>query len=426
MLLQYALLAALLLMFARATAQDSCFQQITDAHVLCIEEDAEKFYVGTYDRGLVEYNRVTLESTTYDSANSALDSYTIRALQMHNGMLYVSTDSSLYVLQNNELQLVNDSLSGELAIAQNGNLIVAANMMYYELSNNTIVYSKNLLDLVNFACDMCETTTDLVVAPDGDVWISHFSFYEFDVLQYDGIVWTLHDIRTTEGVLPIESWNPYNRLMWWSNTVFASAFSVYTYAENEGMWTHQGAELIVNHLGDTLKQAVTDMESYFDGSYWVGTYQGFETQDSKSEAGSIAYYDGSNWIFTQLPTDSAAAVVRLRVSTILNGALFVATTHGLYLADTKCLSFPTSVDEEEPSPGLTQRVNIYPNPTQGVVRFTAPITGTLEIWNTSGTRVAFVERGTWSSIDLSDLPKGVYVVHIRSAVESHQYKVVLQ
>ena len=88
------------------------------------------------------------------------------------------------------------------------------------------------------------------------------------------------------------------------------------------------------------------------------------------------------------------------------------------LTDSVCITI--TVGMEDPSP--TQSLNIHPNPTTGV--FTVQgATGKIEVYDLFGRKVVESDQQT---IDLSQQPKGIYMVRIATGQGITIKKVVVQ
>jgi len=76
--------------------------------------------------------------------------------------------------------------------------------------------------------------------------------------------------------------------------------------------------------------------------------------------------------------------------------------------------------------GFNSRINIYPNPSNGIFNIDGAIEGsTLRIFNAFGEEIKQLELSTNDMINLSDQPKGVYFIRIETEAGSHFEKLIL-
>jgi len=416
-LLALPLVVFLFFVVPQLKAQEGCFEQVGNAHILCLAEDQQYIWAGTMNSGLLQYDKISESITYLNTSNSNIAANTIRSVIRYGGDIVFSTETAIYSYDGTTFTTLLDSLSGELGVNPFGHLIIAGNTDYYTWSAGNIVYHKNLLELVTFACDLCETTTDLKVAGNGDIWLSHYSFYEFDILQFDGTTWTLHDI-TTDSILPIESWSPHNRLLAWNGDIIATAIGQpYQLTNSAWSYTYENGYTIVTQQDDTLKRSITDLELDAEKGYWVGSYFDFNSM----EAGKVAYYNTHEWFIFELPMDSTVTVVRMHASTIEPGTVYIGTDAGLLVLDKVCLDLPTGIST--PSKPTTV---LFPNPGNGLVHLSQPVIAEVDVTDLHGRTVARFEASRRDYLDVSFLPSGTYFLQLRTDTNTWVEKLIIR
>ncbi len=391
----------LLLNFLILRSQENCFEQITDAHILSIEESFQFIWMGTKERGLLIYDKFTEELIELDALNSALETDQINSVTRYGGELILSADSAIYklIVNQSDFEVINDSIGGELGVTLNGDLIVAGNLDYYHLFvAEDIVYQKNLAEEVTFSCEICEKTSDITRTPNGEIWVSHHGFYEFDILQFDGENWTLHDVNTN-GVLPVESYSIHNRIMAHGGDIYATAAgSLYQYANSQWTNLQENGPLIITQEMDTLKNALTDIEEDNTSGYWVGSAHNYISETP----GRLAYHDQNEWFVFDLPVTTPTDINRIYSSYIEENTIYVGTSDGLFIFDKPC---GTTINIQDL---IEESTIIYPNPSNDELGFKHPISSALKILDNQGKLVKWLEYGTRSNLLINALPSGSY------------------
>ena len=96
-----------------------------------------------------------------------------------------------------------------------------------------------------------------------------------------------------------------------------------------------------------------------------------------------------------------------------------------------CPSAPTTmvapVSQNILSPNSHEGFNVSPNPTSDVVNVKCPVGSTVNIYSVSGnvSVKSLLTTLNISSINISDLPKGIYFVRIASGTEVHVKKLLI-
>lgn len=413
---RFKLLAALILAFHLSiSAQEACFTKIAEGQITCIEENFQFIWAGTYDQGLIKYDKFAQTVEYLDTSNSLIPSNNIQDLANLGPRMFMSTDSAIYSLHSTTPWLLTDSVNGALGIDSSGTLMSAAAHDFYIYDYSEILgptvnfdqvvqHSVDLLTLSTelFSClSVCDRSTDILTTTSNETWISHYGFYEFDILQFDGTNWTVHDIQSSNGVLPIESFGDYNRLAEYQNSILCTAVGkMYEYKDEQ--WTQYPP---ITNGNDTLGQTYFDIEADQVAGLWLGTF----ADDFSQTNGRLCYYDGANWEFFALPTDSAISILRIFASSIHDSLLYVGTTDGLYRLNKSCL--PLSIEAIQ-----DQAFNIYPIPAKNELFIDIDGSCEVEVMDLSGRSVFSTSvngHGSGTSINTSTLVPGQYMLRLQ-------------
>jgi hypothetical protein len=393
-----------ILSFLVGHSQSACFTKQNTYKINCFFESPTSIWIGTKEDGLLQWDKQTETVIAYNDTNAQLASNHIRSITSFNNAIIFSADSGIYKVDGNDFTLLIDSISGELGISPEGNLMIASDFMYYEWDSNGFSYQKDLFELVTFSCPICEGSSDLILDENGHRWITHHGFYEFDILEYDGTNWELHDVNTTAGVLPIESFNEYNSLMAYDQKIQATAYAPYTFKNSEWKYDYSEGNYIVTLDNDTLVRAITDLEPDVEKGYWVGTFYSSLAEDSTQ----VAYVRADQSFIFNLPDSSDLTITKIHSS--LDGkSIFIGTDFGLFQLDKTCLDLPTQVPEI-----LPEIFSFYPNPVIDYIHFKKPVKGELSLLDINGKLVKSYPAGLYPSIDMSALQTGAYLLNIKT------------
>lgn len=400
----FPLLLLALFLNTQSYSQSLCFESIGSWDIQSIEEDNLYLWIGTNESGLIRYSKSTSEIIEFTTSNSLISSNHVRSLVFFPDLI-ISTDSGLYAFDDENFTLINDSISGELGIGNNGDMAIAANTYYYEYSftEEAIVYQKDLYDLVDFTCSFCDRSTDMIKAENGDIWISHYGFYVFDILQYDGENWTAHN-QSSDLDIPVESFNPLNSILEYDETIYASTGYVYAYEDSDWTVFHSNLNPIIGEGMDTLDLFVTDMEKDSELGYWMGTlsYSPF------APIPQLVYYNTDVWYIYDLPvsSDPAVNINKIKASTGDDYLLYLGTSNGLFIVDIFCLDFIDNVVDIDKKKDFF----LYPNPSNGSFRFKSEIDAEIIVYTTQGKIAATYPKLKRNQLDLTSISKGLYFI----------------
>ena len=391
------------LYFDSCFSQQSCFELINSANAISLAESFQFVWIGTEDEGLYRYDKFSGTNVQFTPDNSDIPDIKVVSVFIYGGVPMFSTDSATCRISNGIVEVLNDSIGGQLNYAPNGGLAVVGGANYYEWNQGNVVYHQNLLELVDFSCDLCENTTDVERAIDGTLWMTHYGFYEYDIVRYDGNGWENHDINS-DADIPIESFSDLNRLMVYNDQVYAStAGRILSY---NGDWTYlnlaNSPSIIIG--SDTIGLAATDMEPDHEHGYWIGTYHVGSEHQSR-----LGYFNGSDWNLFPLPQGVLTNVSRITASVTDPNVLFVSTDQGTYKVDKSCLNIPSHVGQLE----VEDVMRICPNPTFGLVHLDEGVTADVEVINTLGKRVLPIFTAV-NSVDISELTPGIYILRVKA------------
>jgi hypothetical protein len=409
------LLSFSLLMVMTAKSQDPCFELLGSYNIQCAAEEGNILWLGTEEQGLLAFNKAEQTFEEYNPDNSNLSEYRVRSLLLYQNDLLISTDSSLYFFDNGDFETYNDSLAGEL-LFHDGRLLVGGNLNYYELESDVVVYEKDLGEEVVFSCGFCEQTTDMIIDSQGDVWLTHFGFYEFDILQFDGVEWTLHDHSTVStDIFPIESWNPNNRLCSFEDQVLATSWAGLKTFENNG-WelAHTFTAPTIIEGSDTLLTP-TAIAADQNTGFWVGAMQNWQS----SLSGKVAYHNGVDWQVFQPDLPDSTKFNRFYPSSDPQ-IIYAATSLGLVIIDKSCLDLSVTT---EPA---AEETFVYPNPAKDVLRFSERFSGKARVFDLQGKLMLQVSLIDRQSLDISALPIGMYLLQLDSGTNLTNLPLVLE
>jgi hypothetical protein len=112
----------------------------------------------------------------------------------------------------------------------------------------------------------------------------------------------------------------------------------------------------------------------------------------------------------------------------IHGCISGSTSPGMYRIQ-PMLPQPKEISQEEEKEMQEEVITIYPNPSTGIfkVEMKDDEKAMINVYNMKGEKVkSIVHKGTVSSIDLSGMPKGVYMVKVITEDKSFSEKIVLE
>jgi len=395
------LLIVLLFCFQLCYSQTSCFETLFDGYnISSVTDDHQFIWVGTYNNGLISYNKDTSEILFYNTSNSEISSNTIQSVLKLNNRLYVSSDSSLMAFANNSFQEISTTIQGVMAMAPNGNLAVAAPYEFNLLDlDNQITYTKDLLTLVTPSC--CGKTTDIEYDINGRLWLSNYAFYEYDVITYGSGSWDVYDVNNS--ILPIESFYNFNRLAVNDDVVMVTNNGSNMHKYKNYLWSleHSFENPSIFNEQETIDGLIINaIEFDIDGVFWVGA-----GNYDNSSFGKIAYKIENDWKFLDNNSEELPGVNLFVESQYDLDIIYAASNNGLLIINTNCLTLST-VDYQAES----NDVVIFPNPTNGVLNIDIKDSKTFsfQLINYLGQIVLSETDFSNNTIDLSRFASGVY------------------
>jgi ligand-binding sensor domain-containing protein len=408
----------LLINIALLLDAQSCLTQIGESDIQCISEDEQFIWLGT-NQGLQRYDKLSEALTIWSSQNSALDEDLVISVQAYQGDILLSTESSLYKLDLFLDQIIplNDSLSGQLAEGNQGQLILAGGEYYYEFVESEVSYYQDLGELVTLSCPICDNSTDIEVMENGELWISHFGFYEFDLLHFDGESWTIYDSQSHPEVFPIESWSD-NKLDSKNNVLLSTSWGGLLSHQNQE-WAildgYSNPQVIVGE--DTLLLGHTGVTYDQSNGFWFGTnYDYLEEGPAK-----LAYFNESDWQIIPLPGVIPYSVVDMLASNFDSNLIYIGTSEGFFILDKSCLGIVSGLSEINKI-----GVSIYPNPTREYLRFSQAITGDITLTNALGQHVFTAEMKNTEHLQLPNLTLGAYIISVDNNGQRFQLPIVIE
>lgn len=400
------IIVALLLCLNIAYSQNSCFNVLfEDYNISAVTDDHQFIWVGTFNNGLIAYNKDTSEITAYNISNSAISSNTILSVLKSNNRLYVSSENSLMMFLNNSFEEISTTIQGVMAIAPNGNLAVAAPYEFNMLDlDNQITYTKDLLDVVTPSC--CGTSTDLEYDENGRLWISNYAFYEFDVVTYDGLNWDVHDVNNS--ILPIESFYAFNRLTTHNDVVLATSNGATINMYENDLWSLHPA--IFNEEDNIDGMLINAIEFDLEGDLWIaaGDY-------NNTTSGKIAFKYQDEWNFIDDELSDLPGVNVFKESQYDANIMYAASNDGLLIINKDCLRLST--EEYKYNSDL---VSVFPNPASGNLNIKIKNSQffSFQLINSLGQIVLSETDVLNNSIDISKVASGFYnlVIEVENTI----------
>ncbi len=149
----------------------------------------------------------------------------------------------------------------------------------------------------------------------------------------------------------------------------------------------------------------------------------FTQTGSGQPANHLAVWDGSTWQSLGGGTNSAVCALYIKDSNLYVGGNFTQVGSGISANRIACWgNNPTGVPEYKEE----NDVSIYPNPTSGVFTISAEANKItqIKITNTIGQQIKTITN--IETIDLTNTPKGIYFVEIKTDKGTTNKKIILQ
>ena len=288
-------------------------------------------------------------------------------------------------------------------------------------------------------------------SPTGDLWFSHSSFSAGVSVLESGGSWNIYSYPDLpmSGVCAVSFDNTPNGGVWLASPLDGvlhfdyNTFTQYT-SNSHGLINNfsssilvdnpytlvgtNGGMSVINFINDTVAnytqmyllpppdtlnevQAITQ-DSH--GGIWVAIYVGY------LNVGGVAYNNGSQWVNFDVADGLAGPYVRSIVADEQDN-IWVGTSTGL----SKISGIFSSSGELE----IHDRVNIFPNPTNGVLSFRANKSiHSIRISDLFGRTVlnSFAVSASNITIDISTLSRGIYISEIKTLEGTYKEKIILK
>jgi len=388
------------------SAQINCLEMISTEIIISITDDEEFIWCGTEASGLLRINKETEEKLYWNTDNSILTSNRIKSVINYNNQLYFSSDSVLMVLDDMEVTILNDSIEGRMMVNEGGELVISGRRDFYIInSDGSIIYHQDLMEVVNDQC--CSQISDMDIDADGNVWLSHYDFYEYDVLKYDGISWQVYNHNNTD--FHIESWFP-NPITTVNNQVIASSWGgMYQFDNDE--W-----ELIHNSINSSIQNEEENIDGYgirtleagAGENLWVGA-----NNYLNGAGGKICFRSNGAWLFVKNGIETFPFISVFHASVVDDDIMYVGTEEGLIIIDKSCLFSLTATDD------LTTAIDFSIHPVPAINKLTIEsdvLIKKIIAYDTNGNLL--MEQYGAKTIDISNLPAGKYFLEIQTEVGS--------
>jgi len=168
-------------------------------------------------------------------------------------------------------------------------------------------------------------------------------------------------------------------------------------------------------LGPGLEGQVYDLISYNGNLYAGGA--GFWMGERNFY---IAKWNGSSWSTTGLDVDDYVNKFYVFNNELYVGGAFL-NAEGIPVKHVAKFSDITGIQKKT----FNNTINIYPNPTSG--KFTVERKGELTICNLLGEEILSKKlTSSKSEIDLSNQPKGIYIVKVRDNGNNYTIKILIK
>lgn len=385
------------------SAQSFCFDLLGAESIISVTDDNDYIWCGTEDNGLLRVDKLTYQKEYTNMANSQLKSNRIKSVLVYNDKLYLSSDSTLMVLEGEALVPLHEDMEGLLLENDEGNLTVTGRRDFYILNTaNEILNHQHLMDVVWDQC--CSQFTEVALAPNGDLWLSHYDFYEFDVLKYDGAEWSVFDINNS--ILPVESFAP-NQITTLGDQIIASNYAgLYVYDNEEWSVYHSISETSIENEWQNIDGLGTlAVEADSDDILWVAADNGLENTTEK-----IAYLANGSWNFISNEGENFSKINFFQESTSNPDVMFAGTAEGLLSIDKNCLIPNIGIEEME----AAEKLSLYPIPVKDNLHI--ELDEEILHWAVYGLDGKVLLKGTKndSNLNLSAMKAGLYLLEIQT------------
>jgi hypothetical protein len=413
----------LLILFLQQTTvtfgQNVCIDFFPIGDITGIEEDSAFLWLGSLKSGLIRFEKSTNNTQYFDTTNSNLRNQTIQSTLYHNGKLYLSTANSLLTFENNGFTMINDTLNGLLLEDANGDLAVIDSREMHILQNDNIIYHQNFDSISGMTIDCCNFSTDAIIDTSGNLWITRYAFYEFNILKFDGSTWQNFNSQNTN--LPIESYQ-HNGIAHIGNIIYSTTWgSIHKY--EQGTWNTVFTTNDFVNGTDTLNQysSPTAIDVDPTGMLWIGTSNDY----FGNESGQVLYFNDNQWHFLPIIDTIPSVVKKIHFSSQNPNIVYVASTKGLVTINRSCLS----VSNEKLTVSAPRLLKVYPNPAteQVVIEWHHSIKkGQIVITDMLGKVILKKELNeSGNTLDVNNWTKGTYVISVVSGNVRATQKVIV-
>lgn len=397
--MKISILVIVLLIVNFSFSQQECFNNIlVGENIISVTDTPPHIWAGTSNNGLISFDKQSSSIQHFNIGNSLISGNKIRSLLIFNDKLYLSTENSLMIFENDNFIEINNGISGILKKTPENNLAICGDYEFRILNIlNDIIYSIDLTTIIDTSC--CSVSTELDYDDNGTLWVTHYDFYEYDILKYDGVDWSFYD--TSNSILPIESANDFNGLTHNGEILKVSNWSGLFKLEND-IWTleHSDDSPSILNAQNTIEGLIINAIFYdSNGNFWVaaGNYD-------NDDVGKIAYKLSDQWLFLTNESNDLPGANGFTESLSDNSILYATTNDGLFIIDESCLTLSTNEFENED-------ILVYPNPTKGILNIKnfRPETD-YYITDVLGQEIQIKSQLQGNSIDISNYSNGIYFI----------------
>lgn len=193
--------------------------------------------------------------------------------------------------------------------------------------------------------------------------------------------------------------------------------------------------LDMNNPGIPYTDHPVSMEAYVKGTFNIGSgvylmamlSRWNDTTQVRDEVGFAMYYTDSsmiNYIYISVPFNYSLAVdpdtldIKIMGGNVGPGGYILPGNE--FFVDDISFSMPVSVDDLYNS---ISDINIYPNPTSGIVYIRDELIKEVEVLNIHG---KVIYKGKSNILDLKNNPKGIYIIKVTTSKGIAFEKIVLE
>lgn len=334
----------------------------------------------------------------YNSSNSNLTAKEINEIAIDSkDTIWLLTEKGLVKYDHNNFTTYDTTNTNippywyhELVIDKDDNIWFSSSMFQ---DGGIIKYDKN--DFYVFTPDNSLLPTSLinsiVVDQENNVWIATSEItYEASIVKIAGKEWTIYNENSIG--IPLYYFMYKSLIVDSNNNLLIKISYSLSSSSNIGMpaiikydGTSWGVIDTVNYHGDWHKIFGLDINNNVWAIGWGSN-------------AVLSYYDGHEWNIWGKPIYS---IYDIKIG--IDGYTWLLTSNGVYILKTDTPDKTKSIYNNE-------KINIFPNPTQGIINIDFDEYAYCEVYNMMGVRILTTKDKT---IDLKNFESGIYFVNVK-------------